>query len=117
MTSPSTEAHYHVVEFERSIEAAAFVAALSRVLDSPRRTTRRGSNARVEVWTYSPPAGGAVRLYLSDAALEEARAAFAPLPVTAVLRADALPAQCALVLTGREAPLGTTDAERRLSSP
>ena len=61
---------FHVLNFDRREEAAAFVAALSRVLNSPRGDTLAFQN--VEVWSEVASTKG-VRLYLSDAALEAAR--------------------------------------------
>lgn len=67
MPEPNTNPEYHSMTFESIAEAAAFVAALSRVLNSPRPSLNTGP---VEVWfSFSAPC---VLVYLSDAAKKAA---------------------------------------------
>jgi hypothetical protein len=108
---------YHLVEFDRTVEAAAFVAALARVLNSPRGASFVTRPESLEVRSLAARPGGAVGLYLSDAAFEAATAAFDPLPAASTLQRDALPADCVMIIQGRPSAWGIADAERRLSDP
>ena len=51
MSVPAAELEYHVLAFERTNEAAAFVAALSRYLNSPAGAAFVNAPATVEVWS------------------------------------------------------------------
>ena len=118
MTSISRERELHVMEFAHHDEAAAFVAALSRFLNSPRGagTTERASV--VEVWAESPEPGKTVHLFLSKAALTAAESAFSPVPVERVVNRKALPAASFLVIEGGNTPSwGAADAAARLARP
>jgi len=92
----------HVVTFPDLPSAAAFIAATSRAMNSPRETDRSG----VEIWV------NACQVYLSDAALALVTRAFAPLPVTE--RLD-LPTDARLVLDATTPAMGLLEAERRLT--
>ncbi|MBA3646519.1 MAG: hypothetical protein H0W63_10105 [Gemmatimonadaceae bacterium] len=60
------EARYHMLEFTVIDEAAAFIAALSRQLESPACTTQR-ENA--EIWAKVSDDLQVTAVYLSDGAL------------------------------------------------
>ncbi len=120
MTTPSKEPRetaFHVMEFAHHEEAAAFVAALSRFLNSPSGSVRAGKHSLPEVWAESP-ASGAVRLFLSKGALAAAEAAFSPVPVGRKVKRESLPAESFLVIEGGKTPSwGATDAGDRLARP
>ena len=59
----------HLIDFGDTREAAAFVAAVSRVLRSPQMSRPYG-----RVWSRGPS------VYLDDSSLAAAKAAFGPLP-------------------------------------
>jgi GNAT superfamily N-acetyltransferase len=110
----SQSRQFHVMEFAHHDEAAAFVAALSRFLDSAKRTVAR--DARVEVWARSPVRSETVKLYLSDGALEAARTAFSPVPVRDTVAGDALPDESFLIIEGGVTPAwGAAEASAKLS--
>ena len=104
---------FHVVEFGHHDEAAAFVAALSRLLQSPALDV--AGNRGVEVWARSPVAAEGVLLFLSDDALEAASAGFAPLPVVRTVSRDALPDESFLIIEGGITPAwGAAEASAKL---
>lgn len=110
MSASSANPEYHSITFESIAEAAAFIAALSRVLNSPRSSLNTGP---VEIWfSFSAPR---VLVYLSDAAKNAAARAFAPLPPTrACNRADFAPAT-RLILDSDHLPAwGSQEAERAI---
>ena len=118
MTAPAAEQDYHVLAFERTNEAAAFVAALSRYLNSPPGAGFVSAPASVEVWSYSPPTEERIEVYLSGGALAAVTAVFAPVPVIAVRRGAALPTDCVMIIGGDQRPAawGLAEAERRLTA-
>jgi hypothetical protein len=99
---------YHVLEFESTTEAASFVAALSRFLNSPVGSTYVDSNGSVQVWSCAsepaPVRHERVEVFLSPEALDAASAAFAPVPVAGRRRGDKLPVDCMLVVDGYHVP-------------
>ena len=104
---------FHVVEFNQRNEAAAFVAALSRLLNSP----RGGSYASraVEVWADTASTEG-VTLFLSDAALEAAESAFSPVRAgDKVSRESAARGHRLIIAGGVTAAWGVADAELQLA--
>ena len=104
---------FHFVEFDRREEAAAFVAALSRVLNSPRGDAYALTN--VEVWIDDASTSG-LALLLTDAALEAAEFAFSPVRVGGVISRDAASPGLRLVIKGGVTPAwGLADAEIQLS--
>ena len=104
----------HVMEFTHHEEAAAFVAALSRFLNSPTGTPYSTGEAVVEVWAESP-ASGAVLLFLSKAALSAAESAFSPVRIERTVNSKALPAESFLLIDGGKTPSwGASDAAARL---
>ena len=107
---------FHVMEFVHHDEAAAFVAALSRFLNSPEapRTAKRKSP--VEVWARSPVASEGVVLFLSDAAHQAAEKAFSPVPIGRTIKRASLPDDCFLIIEGGVTPAwGAAEASARLS--
>ena len=110
--SSATSARYHAIVFPRRQEAAAFVAALSRVLSSPHG--QQVAHGAIEVWLESVT-GEVVTLCLSPAALVAAQAAFAPVPVASE-RSDAPRTPgCRLVIgDGAGGAWGILEATRRL---
>lgn len=100
----------HRLEFGDRTEAAAFLAALSRFLASPRGNSLRSDNAPAVVWAL--PDGSA--LLLSASAAAAVTAAFAPVPSSATI--SGAPPDARVVLDGnRGEALGVLEAERRLT--
>jgi hypothetical protein len=107
---------YHVLEFDNTTEAASFVAALSRFLNSPVGSTYVDSNGSVQVFSsVAEPRSDRsewVEVFLSSEALDAACAAFAPVLVSGRRRGDKLPADCTLVVDGYHVPpWGLTEVE------
>jgi len=110
----SRSREFHVMEFAHHDEAAAFVAALSRFLDSPKPTAAQGSS--VEVWARSPVRSETVKLYLNDAALQAARTAFSAVAVRDTIAGDALPDESFLIIEGGVTPAwAAAEASAKLS--
>lgn len=105
---------FHVLEFDRRQEAAAFIAALSRFLYSPRAEAHTAED--IEVWALALPSGDGVRLYLSDGSLAAAEAEFSPVRLGGTIRGEAMPTGSFLMIKGGETPaLGAAEAELRLT--
>src|SRR2546423_4126237 len=104
---------FHVLEFDHHDEAAAFVAALSRFVNSP-RNAGKGTNP-LEVWARSPVRQESVKLYLNDQALAAAQVAFAPLPAHKTVSRQALPAECFLIIGDGTRSWGAEEASARLT--
>lgn len=118
MTSKSRPQEFHVIEFAHHDEAAAFVAALSRFLNSPSGGVSKKGASAVEVWARSPVKSEAVKLFLSDSALEEADAAFSPVPVARTVKRESLPDESFLIIEGGVTPAwGAAEASARLTPP
>jgi len=66
------------MEFKERTEAAAFVAALSRFLNSPSGTSFSRSDEPAEVWAAA--SGRLIHVLLSVPAFKAASEVFAPLP-------------------------------------
>ena len=116
MYPPPGTAQYHLLVFERSEEAAAFVAALSRFLNSPQGSPYRLSSAAVEVWGHAATTPDRLEIYLSDCVLAAATAAFAPVPLAATQHTATLPPDSARILSVSQIPAwGLTDAQRYLT--
>jgi GNAT superfamily N-acetyltransferase len=108
---------FHVMEFAHHDEAAAFVAALSRFLDSPRAPAPETRVTPIEVWARSPVASEGVRLFLSATALDAARNAFSPVSIVRTVTRDALPDESFLIIEAGVTPAwGAAEASARLSS-
>lgn len=104
MTAPSLDRDYYFLEFDNTSEAAAFVAALSRFLNSPVGSTYVDSGESVEVWSHvsarQPGRGNWVEVFLSPDALDAASAAFAPVLVSGRRSRGDLPRGSTLVIDG-----------------
>ncbi len=104
---------FQVVEFDRRQEAAAFVAALSRVLNSPRGDTY--VPRAVEIWADTTSADS-VRLFLSNAAVEVAESVFAPVRVGGTVNKESASRGHRLIIEGGVTPAwGLDEAEAQLS--
>ena len=102
------------MEFAHHDEAAAFVAALSRLLDSP--NAGPSGQSPVEVWARSAVAAEGVRLFLSDGALAVAKGAFSPVPVVRTVKRASLPDDSFLIIEGGVSPAwGISEASTKLS--
>jgi hypothetical protein len=107
---------FHVMEFVHHDEAAAFVAALSRFLNSPGATRGKKKKSPIEVWARSPVASEGVVLFLSDAAQLAAEKAFSPVPTAKTIKRASLPDECFLIIEGGVTPSwGAAEASARLS--
>lgn len=104
---------FHVLEFEHHDEAASFVAALSRFVNSPAHTG--GRKESLEVWARSPVHREAVKLFLSEEALAAAKAAFAPVPSHKTISRQSLPDESFLIIGDNTAAWGADEASARLS--
>jgi GNAT superfamily N-acetyltransferase len=112
----SRPGEFHVMDFDHHDEAAAVVAALSRLLESPRAVAADDTRT-VEVWARSPVASEGVRLFLSDSALAAAESGFAPLPVVRTIKRDSLPDESFLIIEGGITPAwGAAEASAKLSA-
>ena len=94
----------HPLRFAGTDEAAAFIAALSRALNSPERVAAAKTAGSVEVWIDRDPSQTAAVVYLSDAALDAAVAAFPPVPALTAVSKDMLPAGCRQVIGDGQHP-------------
>jgi hypothetical protein len=103
------------MRFEHLVEAAAFIAALTRFIHSPASDASSLPLNALQVWGCSNDEADGVALYLSDAALAVSRTAFSPLPpVTSGVRE--FPAAAALVIDGCSTPpLGLEEAQQYLT--
>lgn len=98
MSAPLTSGPYHLVKCDRTEEAAALIAALSRFLDSPPGAVAPG--AVVEIWATVSGDPQGVTLYLSPAAFAALQQAFPPVPVVAICPGAARPSSAILLLGG-----------------
>jgi GNAT superfamily N-acetyltransferase len=113
--SASPDDEFHVLEFEHHDEAASFVGALSRLLESPAFAARPDGVDRLEVWARSPVASEGVRLFLSGDALTAARSGFSPIPVARTLKRSSLPDESFLIIEGGVTPAwGAAEASAKL---
>jgi sarcosine oxidase gamma subunit len=107
---------FHVMEFVHHDEAAAFVAALSRFLNSPDAPRAGKKKSPIEVWARSPVASEGVVLFLSDAAQAAADKAFSPVSIGRTVKRASLPDECFLIIEGGVTPAwGAAEASARLS--
>ncbi len=114
---PAAGFAYHRVAFETPREAAAFVAALSRFLDSPRGRASVAPATPGEVWSAPHIATVVAALYLSDGALAATALAFGAPQVEAIQRGDELPLDCAPIIEGLGAPAwGLLSAEQAIAA-
>ena len=91
MTSQASDTgKCHVVRFDRVDDAAAFVAALTRFLKSPRAPAVPKSPDAIEVWAHHTVNDG-VELLMSHAAIAATTVGFGRPAVDRTLRHDARP--------------------------
>jgi hypothetical protein len=110
-------AEYHLVRFSGRTASAAFLAALSRFLDSPGGSDFMEPPDPAEVWIDARTLRTFVDVYLSANALVAARAAFAPVPVAGTVPGVVLADGCVLLIgAGRSPAWGMAEAERRLAT-
>jgi hypothetical protein len=110
---PDPESRFHAMVHAEPAQAAAFIAALSQVLASPRGSAYLTRRAPVEVWVCQAPDG--VMVCLSDSAMEAAQVAFAPVPPTVMLTGAEFPAPWKLLITGPVvAAMGLEEARRKM---
>ncbi len=115
--STEPERNFHVVLFAQPVEAAAFVAAMSRFLNSPQAGSAGRSLDAVEVWHGSTERTDRISLYLSDDALRLANDAFPSVPVTSTILFDALPSNRTIIVKGgHTAAMGMVDAQDLLAA-
>jgi hypothetical protein len=102
------------MRFDRFVEAAAFIAALTRFIHSPACNASNLPLDAIQVWGCSADKTDGAELYFSDAALAASEVAFSPVPrVTACFE---LPAAATLVIDGCSTPpLGLVDAQQHLT--
>ena len=112
MRSPTASQHYHIARFDRTIDAAAFVAALTRYLDSPRSGGRRSAGDTIEVWSDAEHTHTGFELYLSDDAVAATRESFAAPPLSGTRTGESLAADCALVVGMGAPPLTEATAAK-----
>lgn len=100
--------------FERDLEAAAFVAALSRFLNSPAWEAGDPNLPLSEIWIdRNDPSGVAV--YLNETTYRAAATAFGPFPPPDT---GVLPASAEIILRGVQPPAwGREQAGRQLAGP
>jgi hypothetical protein len=112
-TGPERDRIYHQLAFDQTIEASAFMAALSRFLASPAGVTMWPDVRTYEVWSRS--LGGGTELFLSDGALAMAKEAFSPMRATKAVLGKAIPRGTSLSLTGFGiVPMGVDQMSRKL---
>ena len=98
MRIPIAAQQYHVAHFDHTTEAAAFVAALTRFLDSPNGSSFTRESHSLEVWIDSASTRAGVEVYLSEDALKATTAGFPAPKLSGTRRGDALAPDCALVI-------------------
>ena len=99
---------FHSVEYGDAFEAAAFIAALSRVLASPAGERYLAAATPVEV--LANVSAHHVSVYLSDSAAEAASDAFPPGPHTTDIDREAIPeSSVAIVASPRVTALRRDD--------
>lgn len=113
----SVVAEYHLIRFSGRTASAAFIAALSRFLDSPSGSDYLGPPEPAEVWVDARAFIAWVDVYLNGGALAAARSAFAPVPVAGAVPGVLLADGSVLIIGGGRSPgWGMAEAERRLEA-
>ncbi|HTG53235.1 MAG TPA: hypothetical protein VL980_00245 [Gemmatimonadaceae bacterium] len=108
---------FHLMPFEHRGEAAAFVTAFSRFLDSPRGAGYLEPPGAVQIWSHAGASHGAIDVYLTADALAAATAAFAPVIGVATNPNVPLPEGSTLLIGAERAPSwGLEEAERVLGA-
>ena len=106
------DAPFHILDFDRPEEAAAFVAAFTRQLDAP-RFQMPDDRDLIEVSSITHKG---VTLYLSDLALEMTKTVFATPPATREITNADLPKGRTLLIAGPvKKPLGLDDVLPKLA--
>jgi len=110
---PKSDGDYHLLSFDRSVEASAFMAALSRFMASPAGLAMWPDVRTYEVWTR--PIKNGAQLYLSDGAFAMASQAFSPVPISQTIRGKEIPRDTMLSLSSfGVVPLGVEEMSQRL---
>ena len=114
VTTPQSSREFHIMRFERSVEAAAFIAALTRFIHSPACSALSLSTDTIKVWGCSGDEAQATELYLSSAARAASEAAFSPVPP--LTASSELPPTVRLIIDGCSTPpLGLLEAQQHLT--
>lgn len=102
-----------MIEFNSQVEAAAFIAALSRFLNYPQGSRYRLRSDSITVW--SQLTSTSTKVYLSSDAFNAVHAAFSPVPTTSAFNDEKLPDDCKLIFGGDQIPAwGLEEAQRHL---
>lgn len=110
---PKSDGDYHLLSFDQTVEASAFMAALSRFMASPAGVTIWPDMRTYEVWTR--PMKNGAQLFLSDGAFAMAKEAFSPVPTSQTVRGKEIPRGVMLSLTSfGVAPMGVDEMSQRL---
>jgi hypothetical protein len=113
----SLVAEYHLIRFSGRTASAAFIAALSRFLDSPGGGDYMAPPEPAEVWIDARALVVWVDVYLNGGALAAAQSAFAPVPVAGAVPGVLLSERSVLLIGGGRSPAwGMAEAERRLAT-
>lgn len=116
MEPPLNDLEFHLLRFDHNRKAAAFVAALSRFLNSPRGDEYMMQPNSAQVWSHSTTTSEPVEVYLSDGALQASKAAFAPPEVVDTRGGNELPDGCVFLIGGQQSPAwGLTEAKDHMS--
>jgi hypothetical protein len=108
---------FHTLDFAHHDEAAAFLAALSRFLHSPRGAVTQASPASPRVWASARASEEGAKLFLNDSALRAAEEAFSPIHTSKTIGEAALPVGSFLIIeAGRTPPLGAAEASAGLKA-
>lgn len=108
---------YHRIDFDTRVEAAAFVAALSRFVTSPQGTAGRDARLPVEIWAYRASSVDRITLYLSDSAVAATTRGFAFPPISeSVVSPETIGSDGLLVLSPDSAALGRDEVLALLTS-
>jgi hypothetical protein len=101
LASPTADAAYHLVRYTDVIEAAAFVAALSRFLSYPQGNKYLRPVTPAEVWSCLYLKANEierVEVYLNATALAAVREAFGEPSIVEARRGDQVPTDCILLI-------------------
>ena len=116
MRAPEPDRNYHLLSFAEADEGTAFIAALSRFIDSPRGSSYAARADQPEVWTHRPVSGSNLELFLSDSAFDAAVAGFGVMPLVATRVGSILPSSCSLALgEGRSGARGVDDVRQAVT--
>ncbi len=102
MAVPKSDAIYHMLEFTDLGDAAAFVAALSRFLSSPRGGKYLRPSAAAEVWSHLEGEADAIErieIYMNGPAIEAEKDVFTSPSWMETRRGDQMPVDCVLLIS------------------